>query len=177
MNIKIPHKKWVLAAAISTVLCLAAIAVFTVMRKNAEPAASSEDCVRVTEIASELRDISSKENAEYSPWLTAKPGTKIADTAKINPKKQIDRYLLISKKARIAAASIRTPELKKNLDKWADGFELFAQIQQAPHANSSRIDKRPEELEKIYKIGDLIYTTANELHEACPVGWPLQSDS
>ncbi|WP_421841286.1 hypothetical protein [Mycobacterium sp.] len=158
MNIKIPHKKRVLAiAAISVVVCLAVITVFTIMRTNTEPAASPQDCAAVEQITRkwnrlipEINNELSNGPGERSDWLSV-----------------AERESEMSDELQEIADTVSEPVLKIQLYKWASGTRKIAKLQEEV-VNRPRGPEPPDNTEKVGKAMALVFYAIAELRKTCP---------
>ncbi|GJF08894.1 hypothetical protein NGTWS0302_26000 [Mycolicibacterium cyprinidarum] len=136
--------RWKLLGLCLILLCGVVLAVF-VWRDHEPSAASASDCGVVAELAREFVAMNGQDQTGG------------------------DTSASFAVKIRAAAESVSEPQLKSDLDRWADGFADLADIQRrdADHPPST-----PGGNEHVTRAGDTIYGTADELQRWCPQAWP-----
>ena len=125
------------------------------------PAAGVDDCAVVAQLAQLWRADSEKAMGA----LTRDDNNPLAES---------DGTAALSEKVRAAAQSASDPAITDDLNSWADGFALLAQIIQGD-AQESSPQHPPGEAERIQKAGVQIYLTADKLRAACPDAFPARS--
>lgn len=136
---------WVLGAVV--LIVAAAVAIVVAMQDDDDSAtASAGDCQVVGELVREWKSVAQQDQTggEHNDQFAGK--------------------------VRAAADSVTTPTLKEDLNTWADGFALLADVQRRD-AGSSATQDDPA---KTAQAGDAIYGTADRLRQACPDTWPTQ---
>lgn len=149
---------WTLVTtAFVAVACVTFAGVWAFRHHRASPAASVDDCAVVAQLAQLWRA-----DSENSVDALAQGNN--------NPLTEADGTAALSDKARAAAQSVSDPAIKDDLNSWADGFALLAQIIQGDAPESSPQDSSGE-AERIQKAGGQIYLTADKLRTACPAAF------
>ncbi len=149
-------RTWVLVLLV-VAICSAAAIVWMVRQHDNQHLASSEDCAVVAQLAREWTATAAADNDSVASDAPLPVG---------------DRWMVMSDKARAAADSVSTPELKRDLNHWAQGFALFAQLDR--DSSTQPPQGHPDELTNASEAGRLIYNTADRLRGACPNAWPSQ---
>ncbi|MGV0834027.1 hypothetical protein [Mycolicibacterium thermoresistibile] len=125
------------------------------LHQDANTTESAEDCAVVEGLARE--------------WAEVEKAAQRGDTPV--------GWSVMSDKATAAAESVSAPTIKGYLMAWADGFNLLAQIQSDEADAPIQGGLSSDEFERIRAAGDLIYVTADDLHDACPNAWVPQHQS
>ena len=153
------YRAWALVTtALVAVACVTFAGVWAFRHHRASPAASADDCSVVAQLAQVWRA-----DSENSMDVLAQGDN--------NPLTEADGTAALSEKARAAAQSVSDTAIRDDLNSWADGFALLAQIIQGDAQESSPQDSSGE-AERIQKAGDQIYLTADKLRAACPEAFP-----
>lgn len=149
------YRAWTLATTgLVAVACVTLGMAWAVRQHRASPAASADDCAVVAQLARLWRV-----DSENSMDALARDDN--------DPLAEVDGTAALSEKARAAAQSVSDPVIRDDLNSWADGFALLAQIIQGD-ARESSLQDSPEEAERIQNAGDQIFLTADKLRAACP---------
>ena len=164
MRISTIRNPWVSAVTAFVLVFYGVAAAIWIVRNTTDAAAPPDDCAIVEQLARE--------------WSVRAAATNVAaDSDERDPSYVFDRWSVMSDKARAGADSVSTPALKQDLNKWAEGFALFAQLQRDATGQPAHESGKPGRQPDLDQAGDLIYNTAADLQEACPKGWPEDSDS
>ncbi|MEB3051055.1 hypothetical protein KV112_15120 [Mycolicibacter sp. MYC123] len=148
--------RWWVAGTTALVVVSAAIFCWVLAGRHHDP--SADDCTVVAQVA-QLWQADSARSMDALAHDSGEPHTD-ADSVKS-----------LSQKASAAAQSVVDPVIRRNLDDWAQGFGLLAQIIHDGGQSSSPAGP-PGESDRIQEAGDLIYLTADKLRASCPDAFP-----
>lgn len=155
------YRAWTLrTTALVAVACVTLGLVWAFRHHRASPAASADDCAVVAQLARLWRA-----DSENSMDALARDDN--------NPLAESDGTAALSEKVRAAAQSVSDPAITDDLNSWADGFALLAQIIRGDAQRSSPEDPSGES-DRIHQAGDQIYLTADKLRAACPDAFPAR---
>lgn len=155
------YRAWTLATtALVAVACVTLGMAWAVRHHRSPSAASADDCAVVAQLAQLWRA-----DSESSINVLAQGDN--------DPLTEADGTAALSEKARAAAQSVSDPAIRDDLNSWADGFALLAQIIGGDGRQSAPEDPSGES-ERIHQAGDLIYLTADKLRATCPNAFPAR---
>lgn len=148
--------RWWAAATTALVVVSGAIFCWVLAARHRHP--SADDCTVVAQVA----QLWQADSARSMDALAHDSG---------EPRTDADSVKSLSQKAGAAAQSVVDPVIRRNLDDWAQGFGLLAQIIHDGGQSSSPAGP-PGESDRIQEAGDLIYLTADKLRASCPDAFP-----
>ncbi len=168
--------RWVTALAAAVLIVCGVAATVWIMHYTDESTAAPEDCAIVAEVFSQWQEVDAAEEPLYG-WANDPPGTVRPDPPEIDNESQagIDRYLTLSANTRKAADAVSTPALKEDINKWAEGFALVAQLRGNETNPNSVAEWSPEELAPYDQVGTLLYDTVPAMRQLCPDALPQGS--
>ncbi|QUR66005.1 hypothetical protein [Mycobacterium spongiae] len=154
------RRPWLFVLIATVFVVCGAAATVVIVRQNTDTNPPAEDCAIVERLAQDWK-------------VRAAANTATTGSEERDPSSVFHRWSVMSDKARAGADAVSTPALRQDLNKWADGFALFAQLQRDAIQQPFEVGWQPGELADLNEAGDLIYDTANDLRQMCPNGWPF----
>ncbi len=153
------RKTWLWASAATVLVAVGVATTVWIVQHNSQPAtASAEDCAIVKVVAQDWQQMTLSNNNELrtgdggrSDWLAI-----------------ADRQSTMSDTLRAAADSVSTPTIKEELNKWADGTALAAQLQRDSANWPPGFEPPPNDEAAFIDASTTMYDAAGALKETCP---------